>query len=160
MLLALQIQLNLQSSGIDPTPPTGQGDGDLVRHKGVKPIVRIRPKAERELDEVLELVESVSLSNRVKENKQAVKAALAVVKTINIDEIYAPALAQIEKALVKISRATAKHEGADIAAEQVAVEINNLVAAMEKRRKRQRREEEEVTIWLLNMTNNLSTLLG
>jgi len=129
-------------------------DCDYPKHRGVKPIVRIRPKAERELDDVLELVETISETNRVTENKKAVKTALAAVKTIEVLDVYAPALASITKALVKVSRKTAKHEGIQAAASKIATEIDNLVADMEARRKRQQAEEEELILWLSNSTNS------
>ena len=145
-------------TGASPTgsivPIIGLGDGDYPKHRGVKPIVRIRPKAERELDDVLEIVETISEGNRVTENKKAVKTALAAVKTIEVQDVYAAPLASITKALAKVARNAAKHEGIQAAASKIATEIDNLVASMEARRKRQRREEEELILWLSSSINS------
>ena len=160
MLLALQIQLNLYDPSVLPVVIGIGGDGDYPRHRGVKPIVRIRPKAERELDDVLELVETVSDANRVSENKKTIKAAIASIQKIEAPEPYAPAIQAIQKALVKVSRKTAKHEGLQAATATIAGDLDALIAKMQRRRKRQMREEEEVVIWVLNTINNPSMPLA
>jgi hypothetical protein len=127
-------------------PVTGQGDGDISRRK--KPIVTVRPKAERDLDEVLELVSEVSAERRVSENKKTVKAALTAIKAVEAAPNYRSAIAAIQKALTNVSRATAKHEGLQQAMVQISLDIETLVAEMERNRKRRRREEEEIILWL------------
>jgi hypothetical protein len=139
----------------DANAVTVQNRGDDGFHRGIRPIAQIRPKAERDLDDVLELVEALDPDLRVKDNAKTVKAALAVARKINVADIYAPALASINKALVNVSRATTKHHGLAEKAAAIAVEIDTLVSAMEARRKRQKHEEEEI-LWLLSTTNNLS----
>jgi hypothetical protein len=128
------------------TPIVSQGDGDILRRK--KPIVTVRPKAERELDEVIELVSEVSAERRVFENKKTVKAALAAIKAVEAAPNYRPAIAAIQKALTNVSRATAKHEGLQQAMVQISLDLETLVAEMERNRKRRRREEEEIILWL------------
>ena len=142
------------SGTLDQPASAARPDGDgFIKHRGVKPIVQVRPKAERDLDEAMEHIEAVSEGNRVTENKKSIKQALAIVKAVDVAEIYKPALAEIKKAITKVSRHAAKHEGLIAETERIASEIDSLVAAMEARRKRQRREEEEILIWLANTTS-------
>ena len=133
--------------------PALGGDGDLVRHRGVKPLPRFRPKAETELDEAMILIEEVSTENRVTENKKIIKSTLAMVKAIDIAEIYKEPLAIIQKKIAKFSRHAAKHEGLMETSSAIAQDIDNLVATMQAKRKRQKQEEEYVAQWLANMIN-------
>ena len=131
----------------------GQGDGDFVKHRGVKPLPRFRDKAEIKLDEAMILIDDVSTENRVTENKRIIRDALAIVKTIDIDEVYKKPLADIQKKITKFSRNAAKHEGLSETSNAISNQIDELVKAMQARRKRQKKEEEHIILWLSDMTN-------
>ena len=79
---------------------------------------------------------------------------MSIVKSIETMEVYKPALEKITKALIKVSRKTAKHEGIEASAAIIAKEIDDLVTAIQARRKRQRKEEEILILWLSNLVNS------
>lgn len=112
------------------------------------------PQDELDLDKALLLLEGISTGQRVKENKAQIKEALAFIKGIQTFEVYAPELTAIQKALVKLSRHSAKHEGLAASVSAIAKQIDDLITAMQARRKRQKREEEQVIAWLSNTTSN------
>lgn len=122
--------------------------GDDAR-RGVKPIVRIRPKIERDLDDALEIIETIAPERRVKENKLAAKTALAAIRAVEIPISFAEPIDKIEKSLKRLVRDTAKHEGMEETAMQIAGELEAVIAEMQRRRKRRQREEEEIVLWLL-----------
>ena len=126
----------------------------------MRPLPYIRPKIERDLDDVIELIDEVSEERRVSENKETIRATIAAIKAIEMPKAYQSEMAGIKTALTKALRHAAKHEGIKTATEKVSVDLNAIVAALEKRRKQQRREEEEFIIWLLSSTNSPLTLLG
>ena len=121
-------------------------------------MVYVRPKIERDLDQAMEHLAEVAPENRVKENKKAIREAIAIVKTAIISESHKPALAAIAKSLNKISHHASKHEGIAAQTARASDEIDKLIAILEKHRKRKRREEEEVLTWLSNMMSSQSLL--
>lgn len=126
-----------------------KGDDASSEHRGVKPIVRIRPKIERDLDDALEIIETIAPERRVKENKLAAKTALAAIRAVEIPVSFAEPIGKIEKSLKRLVRDTAKHEGMEETAMQIAGELEAVIAEMQRRRKRRQREEEEIVLWLL-----------
>lgn len=126
-----------------------KGDDASVKHRGVKPIVRIRPKIERDLDDALEIIETIAPERRVKENKLAAKTALAAIRAVEIPISFMEPVGKIEKSLKRLVRDTAKHEGMEETAMQIAGELEAVIAEMQRRRKRRQREEEEIVLWLL-----------
>ncbi|MEQ1519728.1 MAG: hypothetical protein ABL936_00485 [Aestuariivirga sp.] len=126
-----------------------KGDDASSEHRGVKPIVRIRPKIERDLDDALEIIETIAPERRVKENKLAAKTALAAIRAVEIPISFAEPIDKIEKSLKRLVRDTAKHEGMEETAMQIAAELEAVIAEMQRRRKRRQREEEEIVLWLL-----------
>lgn len=115
----------------------------------IKTNIKVRPKVERDLDDALESIETITPERRVKENKTAAKTALAAVREVQIPSSFTEPIDKIEKALKQLSRKTAKHEGMQQAAMKIAGELEAVIAEMERRRKRQQREEDEI-FWLLN----------
>ena len=126
-----------------------KGDDASSEHRGVKPIVRIRPKIERDLDDALEIIETIAPERRVKENKLAAKTALAAIRAVEIPISFMEPIGKIEKSLKRLVRDTAKHEGMEETAMQIAGELEAVIAEMQRRRKRRQREEEEIVLWLL-----------
>ena len=122
-------------------------DGAWMRRK--KPIVTIRPKVESDLEEALETLENVRPSDRVATNKKKVRKALAVVKAIDPPPSYAQAIANIEASLKAVSRATAKHEGMTNALLTVAMDMQNLIAEMQRKRAEKRKRNLERVLWCL-----------
>jgi hypothetical protein len=138
------------TSGAAP-PVVNKGDdvGDVKRHRGVRPIVSVRPKVERDLDDALEIIETIAPDKRVKENKTAAKTALAAIREVQIPISFAEPIEKIERALKQLARKTAKHEGMQQAAMRVAADLEAVIAAMERRRKRDEKDMEALK-WLLN----------
>jgi len=131
------------------TVTTNKGDDGAGRHKGVRPIVRVRPKVERDLDDALEIIETIAPARRVKQNKAAAVEAIAAIKAADVPVSFAVPIENIQKALKRLSRNTAKHEGMEIAAMRIASELEAVIAEMERKRKRRQRDEQAI-IWLLN----------
>lgn len=139
---------------------TGQGDGDYPRHKGVRPLPRFRPKIENDLEDVLALVETITPDTRVSENKKTAKAALAVIAQIEPADYTTP-IANIQKAITKVSKNAAKHEGLKAAVDSIIKEVDAVIADMQatqKRKVKRRREEEAIVSWLLSTISKLSLL--
>lgn len=127
----------------------GQNKGDDAALRRKKPIIIVRPKVEVELEEALETLETVRPSDRVASNKAKVRKALQTVKAIEAPPSYANAIANIEANLKAVSRATAKHEGMMNALLTVAMEMQNLIAEMQRNRAQQRKRNMEKLLWLL-----------
>lgn len=132
------------------TTATNKGDDAFAdKPRGVRPLPRIRPKIERDLDDALEIIEAIAPERRVKENKASAKQALAAIREVQIPVSFAEPVEKIEKALRQLSLRTAKHEGMQQAAMRVAAELEAVIAEMERQRKRRQREEEAI-LWLLS----------
>lgn len=112
-------------------------------------MIKVRPKAERDLDDALAVVETIAPERRVAENKAAAKEALAMVKAVRTVQSFAKPLEKICADLKKLTRETAKHEGMQDAAMRIAGELEALIAEMERRRKRRQADEEKIA-WLLS----------
>lgn len=149
--LAQTIDNIAQDATATVAQPVGgnKGDDASPAHRGVRPIVRIRPKVERDLDDALEIIETIAPEKRVKENKAAAKTALAAIRAVQIPISFHEPVEKIEKALKQLTRKTAKHEGMQQAAMKIAGELEAVIAEMERRRKRRQRDEEAI-FWLLN----------
>jgi ribosome-associated translation inhibitor RaiA len=115
-----------------------------------RPIVSIRPKAEREVDAVLEIIETAQVTQRTGQRRKTVKEAVERISVISAPPMYQEALASIEKMLVSASRAAAIHEGVQAAIDKAAVDLQAILEKMETRRLKKRREEEILVSWLLN----------
>lgn len=129
---------------------TAQRDGDGSKKK---PIVTIRPKVERDLDDILELVETVSETRRVTENKRTIKEAITAIRAVEAPPNYEKPIAAIQKALVNVSRATAKHEGLETSIIKISLELEALIAEMERKRKHRKTEEEEILYFILHSSH-------
>lgn len=142
---------NRSATIIPPVVVTNKGDdADGRKHRGVRPIVRVRPKVERDLDDALEIIETVASEKRPKENRVIVKTALAAVREVQIPISFEEPIAKITQGLEKLSRRTFKKYGdMQKAAMRVADELEAVIAEMESQRKRRQREEEAI-FWLLN----------
>lgn len=133
------------------TPQAGsiQADGDIgARLSRKKPLVFIRPKAERELDDILEIIDSVSESDRVSENKRKLKQAKALIQKVDVPEQYQEPVEIVKKSIISLAREAAVHEGLKTKLMTASLQIEAIVAAMEQQRKRRKRDE-EVIAWLV-----------
>ena len=128
----------LANGGVTPPPITQKDGGIGYRRKG--PLPRFRPKVEEELEDVLAIVETISIENRTSENRKTAKAALAVVKKIEPPIDYAGPVASIQRAISKVARNAAKHEGMKAAVAAIVKEVDDLIASIQAERKRQEAE--------------------
>ena len=112
-------------------------------------MIKVRPKAERDLDDALAVVETIAPERRVTENKTAAKEALAMVQAVRTVQSFAKPLEKICKDIKKLTRKTAKHEGMQQTAMRIASDLEAVIAEMERRRKRRQSDEEKIA-WLLN----------
>jgi hypothetical protein len=133
--------------GVPPSVTAGRGDDAFSRKR---PIVTLRPKIEREIDAVLEIVEAAQVSQRTGQRRKTVKEAVRLISAIDAPPVYAEALASIAKVLASASKASAIHEGIQSAVDTAAHEIETVLAKMEAKRLKNRREEEMLVPWLLN----------
>ena len=115
-----------------------------------RPIIDYRPKVEKALEQVLELVEDIEPQTRTSVKRAAVKQAREAFKAIEIPANYGPASKAISEALARVSRAAGEYQAFQDAAMRAAMEIEALIAEMERKRRKRRREEEQVILWLLN----------
>lgn len=133
---------------------TAKGDDADPRNK--RPVPFIRPKVERDLDDVLEIVNEATDTRRTSENRKTIKAALAKLQEVSPPPNYAAPIAAIGKALKNVSRGTAKHQGMQAAVARVAADLEAVIMAMETERKavqaRRYREQRdlEAIAWLLS----------
>lgn len=134
------------------TPPVIAPKGDDAdgrKHRGVRPIVSVRPKVERDLDDALEIIETIASEKRPKENRDVAKTALAAIREVQIPISFADPVAKVTQALEKLSRRTFKKYGAmQQAAMKIAADLETVVAEMERRRKRDEKDIEALK-WLL-----------
>jgi hypothetical protein len=121
------------------------GDDALYRSK--RPIVTIRPKIERDLDDVIETLEAIPESDRPPAKREAIRAARAVLKAVEAPEAYRAKLATIDLSLARAARAAAVHQGITAALATAAAELQSLTEELE--RKRLQRHRNEAIIWLL-----------
>lgn len=128
--------------------PSQAGVGDVHRRK--KPVVYRKLKIERELEEVLELVEDIEPQNRTSVKRAAVKQAREAFRSIEIPADYSDASQAISEALAKVSRAAGEYAEFQAAAMRAAMEIEALIAEMDRRRKKRRQEEEILVQWVLS----------
>ena len=103
----------------------------------------------RRLEEALEEIEDVRPAARVKANKAKIKKAIEIVRDINPPPSYAKAIDKIERSLVSVSRATAKHEGMIESLMVVAMEMQDLIARMQREKAERQRRDIEALLWLL-----------
>lgn len=112
-------------------------------------MIKVRPKAERDLDDALALIETIAPDRRVTENKAKAKEALAMVKAVRAVQSFTKPLEKICADLKKLTRETAKHEGMQDAAMRIAGELETVIAEMQRRRK-QRQANMRKAAWLLS----------
>jgi hypothetical protein len=115
-----------------------------------RPTVSMRPKVERDIDAVLEIVEAAQGTQRTGQRRKTVKEAVERISVISAPAMYQEALASIGKVLASASRAAAIHEGVQDAVDRAAIELQTVLNEMETRRLKKRREEEILVSWLLN----------
>jgi hypothetical protein len=115
-----------------------------------RPLVSRRPKVERDIDAVLEIVETAQVTQRTGQRRKTVKEAVERISVISAPPMYQEALASIGKILASASRAAAIHEGVQNAVERAAIDLQAVLNEMETRRLKKRREEELLVSWLLN----------
>jgi hypothetical protein len=128
-------------------PSVNRGD-DALRRK--RPVIVVRPKVERELEEILELVEDVEPQNRTSVKRAAIKQAREAFRAVEIPSGFEQASQAISAALARVSRAAGELQGFQAAAMVAAQQIEALIAEMERKRIRRRREEEIVVSWFLS----------
>jgi hypothetical protein len=147
-MLSLWINLGLltgaSNSGAQPTGPT-QRDGDGFRRKLQ---IVYRPKAEKQLDDVIAIIEDINPTSRVSVNKAKIKSAIAAIKEIEPPPNYAGAIESLTKSLIKVSRGTALHEGSQVSIAEIVNKANDTLDKMEYRRLRDAKDLE--AIWLLS----------
>ena len=134
---------------IDP-PVTGgnQSPGD-IRPKAPKYMyVFVRPKVERDLDDILEVIDTVQETDRVSENKRKLRVARQALKAVAVPPDYTKAMAGISAALDRVTRSTAKHEGLKQSLAMVSIQLEAVIASLQEKRKKRQREEEELLTWL------------
>lgn len=129
--------------------PQQQQDGDVGAMRRKKPVIMFRPKAEADLEEALEQLETVRPSDRVSNNKKRVRKALRLVSAINPPPNYADAFNNIEASLKAVAKATARHEGMMDALLSVAIEMQDMIADMKRRRIEQRKKNMQRVLWLI-----------
>jgi hypothetical protein len=121
--------------------------GDASGKTHVRRLILIRPKPERQLDEVLEEVQAAANAERPRDKRERVKAARALLKAIAPLPSLAPAFAAIDAGLAQAARAAGVHQGFAARLMVLEARIDELAAGLERARLKRKRDEEAL-IWL------------
>lgn len=138
---ALDAAATLQVSG------NSASGGDIGRLGRKRPVIHYVPA--KKLEEALDIIEDVRPTGRVSSNKKKVKRALEVVRDIAVPPDYSRQIGDIETALSRVARETARHQGMVEALMRVAMHMQNLIADMQLRRERQKQRNLEKLLWLI-----------
>jgi hypothetical protein len=147
-MLALWLGTGVLAKSGNAPPPILQrdGDGDYSMRRKLQIIPRSR--VETQLDDVVAILKDITPSARVSVNKAKIKSAIAAIKEIEPPPSYVGVIENLTKALVKVSRETAVHEGSQISIAEIVNKANDAIDKMERRRLRDAKDLE--AIWLLN----------
>jgi hypothetical protein len=121
--------------------------GDDASSRSKRPIVTIRPKIERDLDDALETLEAIPESDRPPAKREAIRAARTILKAVEAPPAYRAKLAAIDLTLARAARAAAVHQGISAALASAAADLQSLTEELERKRLQRRRNE--AIIWLL-----------
>lgn len=114
-----------------------------------RPVLDYIPK-KRALEQVLELVEDISPSDRISVKRREVRAAKATFAEIDLPPDYSASVIAISKSLRALAKSAGEYRAFQEASMRAAQEIRALIEALERKRLKRRREEEAVIAWLLN----------
>lgn len=132
-----------------PAQTQSRGDDAAGGHKGVRPRPYIRPKVERDLDEILTAIDEIADTDRASVNKIKLKAVIQAVRKVDPPTDYKPATNAIEKALKSLAKAANKQKISAEAKTRISLDLEMLVSELERKRKRRQRDEESIA-WLLS----------